>query len=195
MPGLKHSLNIKSYVLPKRIPCPWLPYSPERMSYRDLCTARLENAVHYVDRAYEYANYLWQHGTSARAILALIKGVYADSFSRESEQLPSPFHAYKWMLARYDGADFLGNPRISFYHQAHRMPEQQAAKNRDQAWAFWYLTRKARPTLPADEKEPEIVPDLNSILQGLQRVSPHLPPAFERALAYNPGSLPTTLHS
>jgi len=128
------------------------------MSYRDLhrvpsgekaCEARFINAC-------RYANYLWQKGFPARAILALCRACYLDPAALPP-QTRQPWHAYVWFLEKDTGNGFIGNPRVSFIHQATRIPASFALK-RNRAWALWLLTRVFRPDFPPDPEVSESPP-------------------------------------
>lgn len=129
------------------------------MSYRDL---RIRNETDgsegnaLFDAACRYANYLWSIRLPARSILALCRAVYIDPFTL-AQPVRQPYAAFAWMLRHYTGTGFLGNPRISFVHQATRMPECHSLK-RQRAWAMWYISRAAMPELPPDAEVSETPP-------------------------------------
>lgn len=146
------------------------------MSYRDLQESAREGPENLFDTARRYAHYLWLEGQPARAILALCRAIYLDPRSRPTE-LRQPYEAYVWLLRNYAGAGFLGNPRISFLHQAVRMPGEDTLK-RSRAWALWYLTLKVMPDLatdPAVPEDPPTVVELSSYLDknGLRGEGTH----------------------
>lgn len=118
------------------------------MSWRDLQAARTKGPGELFQAALRYTQFLWLNKQPARAILALCRAVYL-----EPEHLPAsfsqPWSAYVWLLRNYDGQGFLGNPRISFLHQATRFrgpPDLKKAR----AWALWHLTVRHMPELPTD---------------------------------------------
>jgi hypothetical protein len=137
------------------------------MSYRQLQIAREAGAPALFESAQRYAQCLWLEHKPARAILALCRAIYLDP-----HDLPGgtrqPYPAYLWILMNYRGEGFLGNPRISFQHQAMRMPRTDSLK-RTRARALWHLTRLALPNLPADPFEEEISPDLKGLQTYLDR--------------------------
>jgi hypothetical protein len=147
--------------------CPWLPSAPEEMSYRQLQRSLQESPLCFFETTQRYANYLWLRKRPARAILALCRGIYLDPDTLPSGSV-QPYKAYRWMLDNYQGEGFLGNPRISFLHQAARIPAEQALKVL-RAWALWYLTRHAMPELPTDPAVPENPPDLSKIAAALDK--------------------------
>jgi len=131
------------------------------MSWRDLSKARALGAGPYFDAACRYAACLWLHGQPARAILALCRAFYLDPRTLPPGRI-APYRAYGWILASHDGHGFLGNPRVSFQHQATRIPESQPLK-RQRAWALWHLTRRVRPGLPDDPRVPEHPPAIGTL--------------------------------
>lgn len=137
-------------------PCPYLPGARPAMSYRDLRLARSEGPPYLFRTSLEYAQFLWGQSQPARAILALCRAVYLDPAQLAADTVP-PYRAYSWMLRKYRGAGFLGNPRISFFHQATRMDIRKSLF-RQRAWALWYLTTRALPELPPDPQEVEEAP-------------------------------------
>lgn len=149
------------------VPCPWLPPAQPGMSYRQLRIARKAGAPDLFETAQCYAQCLWLAGKPARAILALCRAIYLDpqDLPRGTRQL---YTAYLWMLRNYRGNGFLGNPRISFQHQAMRISQDEALK-RARARALWHLTRLALPDLPPDPSEKEISSDLADLRTYLDR--------------------------
>ena len=101
--------------------------------------------------ALEYAQLLWSQARPARSILALCRAMYIDPGQLAAETVP-PYRAYRWILGHYRGHGFLGNPRISFFHQATRMATNKRLF-RQRAWALWHLTIVERPGMPADPCE------------------------------------------
>jgi hypothetical protein len=135
--------------------------------------------------ACHYAQQLWLENLPARAILALCRALYL--FPASCHRLP-PYTAYTWMIdtARGPGFGFLGNPRISFAHQAMRMPQDREEPLRrlsiGRAWMLWYLTRQVRPDLPPDPTEEEQPPDLDELLQAISEDGQHGEDALVRSL-------------
>jgi hypothetical protein len=137
------------------------------MSYRDLRLAAGGDPVLLFEDAQRYAHYLWLREQPARAILALCRAIYIDpALLPAGTQQPYP--AYVWLLRNYSGRGFLGNPRISFLHQAVRMPQEQQLK-RSRAWALWHLTVRTMPDLPTDPTVPETPPDVADLVEYLDK--------------------------
>ncbi len=171
--------------------CPWLPRPVKPMSWRDLRFARRRGPGAYFETACSYAAWLWLQAQPARAILALCRALYVEPRALPPGCLP-PYKAYGWILAQHDGRGFLGNPRVSFQHQATRIPDSQRLK-RQRAWALWHLTRRIRPELPADPRVPERAPaidDLAALLDtlGLPNEGAHFRTALEDARPAAPQS-------
>lgn len=150
--------------------CPVLPHPERAMTYRDL-RPRLANGRIDADRlhhaACQYANYLWMRGLPARAILALCRALYLNPEDLNGKP-GQPYDAFVWILRQHDGRGFLGNPRVSFSHQATRIPESMILK-RYRAWALWHLTRKVMPDLPPDPMVAETPPDPQALVSFLDR--------------------------
>jgi hypothetical protein len=147
--------------------CPLLPDPDPSMSYRDLREARETAPPEFHEAARKYAHFLWLKGKPARAILALCRALYL-----EPAELPAgtvaPYAPYAWMLERYHGRGFLGNPRISFFHQATRMnPQRELFRRR--AWAMWWITTHLRPELPAEPGCEETPPATDWLADFLNR--------------------------
>lgn len=140
--------------------CPYLPDAKGPMSYRDLREAEGSPdgaAPALFEAAGRYAQYLWGRGLPARALLALCRAIYLPPAGLPPSTR-QPFEAVVWILrAARQESGFLGNPRISFAHQALRMAESQPLK-RQRAWALWRLTRASRPELPPDPQIKETPP-------------------------------------
>jgi hypothetical protein len=157
--GLLDMTPARAYSMEKQYvngfdPCPLLPVPTGAMSYRDLQTRQTagdQAAEKLFISACTYANYLWISGKPARAILALCRAIYLNP-EELPDNLRQPYDAYVWFLNNHDGLGFLGNPRVSFCHQAVRMPAGHVLK-RHHAWAMWYLSITANPALSPD---PEI---------------------------------------
>jgi len=165
-------------------PCPWLPDPHAVMSFRDLQSARAESVINLHRTACQYANYLWLKDTPARAILALCRALYLIH-----DGGPTPAHAhsawlaYVWFLGEEDGRGFLGNPRVSFSHQATRMRPPVNPLNNHRAWALWHLTRIARPDLPPDPGVAENAPSPVRLQETLSsRGFPGEGDAFQEAI-------------
>ena len=148
-------------------PCPFLPMAQESMSFRNLKRGKEGGSDLLFETACSYSQYLWQKGQPARAILALLRAVYLDpeDFKRPAIQ---PYRAYRWFLDNHRESGFLGNPRISFAHQATRVPEAEPLK-RNRAWALWYLSRQVLPDLPSDPEMLENPPSQNDLAKTLDQ--------------------------
>lgn len=141
------------------------------MSYRDL--ARHKSAVATVEDnaaglfldALRYGHYLWLHGNSARALLALMRALYIKTEAAFPVSGPwvLPYAAIGWIVRNHPGDSFMGNPRISFQHQATRGPALQDARRRARAWAAWAVVRTANPSLPGDHSYEFAEPDFTNI--------------------------------
>jgi hypothetical protein len=146
------------------------------MSYRDLQAAKAEGLQCFHDTALAYAQHLWSRGLPARAILALSRALYIEP-DLLAPGTPPPYAAYLWLLSHYKGQGFLGNPRISFFHQATRMDSSRELFRR-RAWAMWHLTMKAIPGLSPDpcEGSPPAPIQLAAYLdkKGLESEGEHL---------------------
>jgi hypothetical protein len=121
------------------------------MSYRDLRPVRSENPGQLFGTACRYAQFLWLRGLPARSILALCRALYLPP-----EDLPAgvrqPYGAFAWILRNAHHGGFLGNPRVSFFHQAVRTNPERYLQ-RERATALWHLTVKIRPDLSPDPEE------------------------------------------
>lgn len=136
--------------------CPFLPAPNAAMSWRDL--RAVQNDADFHATACRYAHFLWFNATPARAILALCRALYC---SPVADAPPPPgiadsYRAFAWLLSnahRHPG--FLGNPRVSFAHQATRLQKPNPALNRPRAWLLWHFTRALRPDLQGDPRCPD----------------------------------------
>ena len=99
-----------------------------------------------------YAQHLWRVRRPARAILAATRGLYCPLSGDEPELIrcPWPYAAIGWMIQHAPPDVFLGNPRISFQHQAGRMRGDGQRRRVTRAWAVWHIVRKVAPELPGD---------------------------------------------
>jgi len=154
------------------IACPFLPPPSAQMSYRDL---QQWNEAQSIDRylsSLKYGHYLWLHRRPARAILALIRALNTPLRNDPNESIlkdhPLPYAAIGW-ICKYHTLEygFLGNPRISFQHQADRLSGQHAPIRRARAWAAWYLVSAVRPDFPSDPKHHPIFPSGTQIIADL----------------------------
>lgn len=152
-------------------PCPHLPPAAEEGSYRLLRQhGQARDGAFYAD-ALAYSQCLWQRGLPARAVLALVRGLYADLRGDEAilQDWPVPYAALAWMLSQDVGSAFLGNPRISFQHQAVRMKGPRAPLLRARAGAAWHLVRLVQPDWPGDAQEPREPPGREHVHEALRR--------------------------
>ena len=150
------------------LPCPYLPVPADRMSYHDLRAARDAGDAELFETAKRYSHYLWLQGRPARAILALLRAINIQPGTLK-DPVKQPYSAFRWYLARDPHTGFLGNPRISFAHQATRISPDQAIQ-RARAWALWYLTRIQRPELGPDPKMIENPPDMDDLVIQLNAI-------------------------
>ncbi|MDP0500699.1 MAG: hypothetical protein Q7P63_11435 [Verrucomicrobiota bacterium JB022] len=118
------------------------------MSYRDLNQLGENRGEAFFLTALHYGQYLWQRGESARALLALARALYADLVIETAH--PLPYGAIGWIIRHHPGDSFIGNPRISFQHQAERYRGERQTLRRARSWAAWHIARQAAPSLPGD---------------------------------------------
>ena len=149
------------------LPCPSLPPSPAEMSYREFRIARDSGSRSLFETSLQYTQYLWLRKKPAQAILALCRALYLDPGTVPPDTR-QPYKAFTWLLCNYRGDGFLGNPRISFLHQATRVPASQRLK-RMRAWALWHLSIGALPSLPTDSKVPENPPAMGELVSFLDQ--------------------------
>jgi hypothetical protein len=119
--------------------------------------------------ALTYAQYLWQRGLAARAILKLDRALLSDVRGHEEElrQWPLPYAAMAWFLKHTPPEVFIGNPRVHFQHLADRMNAPRREQRRWRTWACWAITRAVRPEFPPDPKHEVQEPDLAVIARKL----------------------------
>ena len=119
--------------------------------------------------ALTYAQYLWQRGLAARAILKLDRALGADLRGDEAvlRQWPLPYAAMAWFLRHTPPEVFIGNPRVHFQHLADRMNEPRREQRRWRTWACWALCRTVRPEFAADPKHKVVEPTLELIAEKL----------------------------
>lgn len=110
--------------------------------------------------ALEYAQYLWQQGRPARAILCFDRAFGAELQDDEAvlTQWPLPYAALAWLLAHTPPGVFLGNPCVHFQHLAARMNAPRRELRRWRAWACWAISRRVLPHLPGDPKHQIVEP-------------------------------------
>ncbi len=155
-----------SFVLP---PCPHLPPAPAAMDARALTAHGDERDSEFYLTALTYAQYLWQRGLAARAILKLDRALLSDVRGHEDElrHWPLPYAAMAWRLRHTPTGVFIGTPRVPFQHPAVRMNEPRREQRRWRTWACWALTRAVRPEFPPDPKHEVDEPALALIARKL----------------------------
>ncbi len=141
------------------------------MDYRALQHARGNVEVYYLE-ALRYAHFLWLRELPARAILALARALYAD-MPADSPLLnanPMPYVPLRWLLVNLPphGDYFLGNPRLSFQHQAARLRGHRRLQRSWRAWAACCVVRTAMPLLPADPTITIPEPEADEIVSSLR---------------------------
>lgn len=118
-----------------------------------------------------YAGSLWSRGLPARAVLALVRGLYLwPATTAWPAPENCPYAALCWMLnaPRCPGL-FYGNPRLSFQHQAVRMPARCGALRSVRATAAWHLASAHNPhALPLDPDCAEPLLCSKTVTQQLQ---------------------------
>lgn len=121
--------------------------------------------------ALTYAQYLWQRGFAARAILKIDRALLADLRGDEPvlQQWPLPYEAQAWLLRHTPRDVFIGNPRVHFQHLADRMNQPRRDQRRWRIWACWAIARKVRPEFPHDPRHDVIEPTLDEIAARLDR--------------------------
>lgn len=134
-------------------PCPYLPPPSDHMDYRSLRSLKGRDGDLF-PVALTYGHYLWQKGLPARAILALARGIYCDLDGSEPvlDTHPLPYLPLRWIIQNYNeqSGRFMGNPRLSFQHQALRLRGPRREQRSWRAWAVNCIARQARPTLQPD---------------------------------------------
>ncbi len=150
-------------------PCPHLPAPRARMDWRVFDAHKEDRGAGFYHTTLEYGHYLWQHGYAARGILCLDRAMGADLHDNDSilNLYPVPYAAMAWFLSRTPPGVFIGNPRVHFQHYADRMNEPRRELRRARAWACWALTRRLKPSLPADPKHKVMEPSQTEIAARL----------------------------
>jgi hypothetical protein len=153
-------------ILPR---CPALPEPSGWMDAGHLSAHGKERGPAFYLTALTYAQYLWQRGHCARAILKLDRALGADLRGDEPELLahPLPYGAMAWILRHIPEDRMVGNPRVHFQHLADRMNEPRREQRRWRAWACWALTRQILPYLPGDPKHVVEEPAIERIASKL----------------------------
>lgn len=140
------------------------------MDARALTAHGGERDAEFYLTALTYAQYLWQRGFAARAILKVDRALLADLRGDEPalQQWPLPYAAMAWLLRHVPPDVFVGNPRVHFQHLADRMNEPRREQRRWRIWACWAICRAVRPELPADPKHDVREPTVDEIFAQLE---------------------------
>jgi hypothetical protein len=160
------TMSLASPVLP---PCPHLPAPRPQMDWRVFTPHGEDRGAGFYHTALEYGHYLWQHGHAARAVLCLDRAMGAELRGDEPtlQAFPMPYAAMTWFLTHTPPTVFIGNPRVHFQHYADRMNHPRRDLRRARAWACWALTRRLRPSWPADLRHAVTEPTLDYIAAAL----------------------------
>ena len=150
-------------------PCPHLPASQRKLSWRELNALRDNQGAELYLLCLEYGQQLWCENLPARALLAVDRALYCDVPANANclKANPVPYAAIGWLVAQ-PTTDFTGNARVHYQHLADRVKGERAEQKKWRAWAAWAVVRKVRPDLPADPKHAVTEPSLNEIKAGLQ---------------------------
>ncbi|MDI1336098.1 MAG: hypothetical protein PSU94_07940 [Lacunisphaera sp.] len=154
---------------PRLPPCPHLPAAPARMDASALSAHGPARDAAFYLTALTYAQYLWQRGLAARALLKLDRALLSDLRGDEPvlRERPLPYAAMAWLLRHTPPDVFIGNPRVHFQHLADRMNEPRREQRRWRTWACWALARAVRPEFAADPKHVVVEPTVDLIAQKL----------------------------
>ncbi len=119
--------------------------------------------------ALTYAQYLWQRGLAARAILKLDRALLSNLQGDEPvlRDWPLPYDAMAWFLRHTPADVFIGNPRVHFQHLADRMNEPRREQRRWRTWACWGLCRVVRPEFPGDPQHEVDEPNFALVAEKL----------------------------
>lgn len=152
-----------------RPPCPFLPTPDGRLDYRYIRAVAHSRGPDFYFRTLAYGQYLWQTGQTARAILSITRALYADLAKSPAitQEWPLPYAAIAWIVAHHPGDSFMGNPRLSFQHQADRVRGERAPLKSARAWAVWRLICLVRPDLPGDPRHRVVEPVDEAIVHRL----------------------------
>lgn len=138
------------------------------MDWRNLRAHGVERGPAFFRTALEYAQYLWQRGRPARAILCLDRAFGADvPDAASADGAPPPYAALAWMLVHVPTDAFIGNPRVHFQHLAVRMSGPRIDRRRWRAWACWAIAHRVLPGFPGDPKLQAAEPTLDRIGEQL----------------------------
>lgn len=134
-------------------PCPFLPPAQPEASYRLLQSHGKDRGNAFFEDALSYGQTLWLRHLPARAILALARALYSDLNPASPPSSPMPYEAFRWICEHAPEETFLGNPRLSFQHQAARLSGPRMRTKRIRGWAAHHVFAKAMPHLPNDPEE------------------------------------------
>ncbi|MDX2111617.1 MAG: hypothetical protein SFY80_15405 [Verrucomicrobiota bacterium] len=151
-----------------RCPCPFLPAADALMDFRVLSSLRGGDGAELHLAALRYGQYLWLQGYTARAILAVTRCLHGDlpGDCQLLNEWPIPYQALRWLFRNHPGDAFMGNPRVSFQHQALRVRGPRQAIRQWRCWGVWYLAAMELPALE-DDATCARGPTMETILQGL----------------------------
>ena len=116
---------------------------------------------------------MWLKGRAGRSLLALVRALYASEELEDAtifDMWPLPYRAVAWIAIKHPALDFPGNPLLSFYHQASRMPEHFGELRRWRAWALYSLIEALRPQLKSSRIEASLAPERIQIKNQLKRL-------------------------
>ncbi|QXD23419.1 hypothetical protein F7C95_16030 [Opitutia bacterium ISCC 51] len=152
-------------------PCPYLPDADPSMDWRSMQESKSVSNAQFYRTALGYGQVLWLKNLPARALLAIDRALLTSLTGKEPEiqDWPLPYRAMAWMLAHYDDAAFVGNPRVHFQHLATRVRGDRHEQRKWRAWACCYLACLQRPLLPGDEKQGIEEPTRTDIEAGLEQ--------------------------
>jgi hypothetical protein len=165
-------------------PCPFLPSSARRYSWRDLAEFRENQGAELYQRCLEYGQQLWLDHLPARALLAVDRALYCDIPAEAAilKKWPLPYQAIAWLVSQ-PTEHFTGNARVHYQHLADRVRGERADIKKWRAWAAWAVVRKARPDLSSDPRHKVIEPTHREILQGLKSFGlPEEPTWWEKSI-------------
>jgi hypothetical protein len=151
-------------------PCPYLPPSLRKLSWRELNALRDDSGEKLYLLCLEYGQQLWLENLPARALLAVDRALYCE-VSANSECLksyPIPYAAIGWLISQPTD-QFTGNARVHYQHLADRVRGDRAEQKKWRAWATWAIVRLVRPELPADPKHHVKEPSHAEIHQALEQ--------------------------
>ncbi len=141
------------------------------MTHKCLTAFGTERDAAFYLTALRYSQCLWLRALPARSILSLCRALYAPISAEDSvlKAYPLPYLAYRWLIENARHPGFLGNPRVSFQHQAARIRGADQDRLRARAHALWWLTRRSRPELGRDPECEEPEGSVDAVLASLAR--------------------------